>query len=159
MTNSSPRTASLPGWRTDDPTGSGLNARIRRLIRVARGAVAAERIVPALWPGLGFAGLYLALALFGLLPLLPWTLQSLLLAATITGVGLSLEHGLRGFRGPSWQDGARRLERDSGLHHRPISESGDNLIGNDPFALSLWRLHQARTIPCQACALRGPMSA
>jgi len=156
MTNSSPRTASLPGWRTDDPTGSGLNARIRRLIRVARGAVAAERIVPALWPGLGFAGLYLALALFGLLPLLPWTLQSLLLAATITGVGLSLEHGLRGFRGPSWQDGARRLERDSGLHHRPISESGDNLIGNDPFALSLWRLHQARTIPLSGLRVAWP---
>jgi hypothetical protein len=38
------------------------------------------------------------------------------------------------FAWPRWQDGARRLERDSGLKHRPISEGSDRLIGDDPFA-------------------------
>jgi len=144
MTNSSPRTASLSGWRTDP---SALGGRIRRLIGQACAVIAVERGLPGLWPALGFAGAYLALALFGLLALIPWPLQALLLAATITASGLALASGLAGFRFPAWHEGARRLERDSGLSHRPISESHDRLIGNDPFSVSLWRLHQTRTIP------------
>src|SRR5439155_133816 len=44
-------------------------------------------------------------------------------------------------------DAARRLERDSGLAHRPVSEHGDRMVGADPFAEELWRLHQARALP------------
>lgn len=141
MSSSSPRIISPTGWRIDQA------ARIARLIGFARGALAAERALPALWPALGFGGLYLALALTGLFAFVPWTLQALLLAATITATGLALEQGFRDFRLPHWQDGARRLERDSGLRHRPISEGGDRLIGEDPLALELWRLHQARPLP------------
>ena len=132
MNSSSPKTASLPGWQTDN------QARIARLTGWARAAVTVERLAPALWPALGFAGLYLALALFGVFAFLPWVLQALALAATITAIGLSLDYGFEGFVWPRWQDGARRLERDSGLAHRPISESADQLIGNDPFAQHLW---------------------
>jgi uncharacterized protein (TIGR02302 family) len=150
MTNSSPRTLSQPGWRIDQ------TARIGRLIAVARGAIAAERVLPALWPALGCAGLYLTLALIGLLALIPWPLQALLLAATITATGLALESGFRGVRLPRWEDGARRLERDSGLKHRPISESGDRLIGDDPLARELWRLHLARPLPLKDLRVAWP---
>ena len=58
-----------------------------------------ERVLPALWPALGFIGLYLAAG--PVRPVrcsFPGSLQALLLAATITATGLSLENGLRGFR-------------------------------------------------------------
>lgn len=154
MSSSSPRTLSQPGWRTNVSAGTG--ARIRRLIALARGAVMVERLLPALWPAWAFVGLYLCLALAGLLSLIPWPLQALLLAATITATGLALEHGFRGFRLPRWNDGARRLERDSGLSHRPISESADRLVGDDPMALELWRWHQARPLPALGLRVAWP---
>ena len=144
MTSLSPRTVSPLGSATERQ--SERQAQLARLILLARASVAAERVLPALWPGLGFAGLYIAAALFGLYAFIPWTAQALLLAATITAIGLSLDNGFAGFAWPTWKDGARRLEEKSGLRHRPISEGQDRLIGEDPFARELWRLHQARAL-------------
>ncbi len=138
MTTLSPRTVSPSGFATD--------RRLTRLIRLARASLLAERIVPALWPAFGFSGLYIALSLTGLFAFIPWPLQALLLAATITASLLALEAGFENFAWPKWWDGARRLEDGSGLTHRPISESQDRLIGDDPFAVELWRLHQARNL-------------
>lgn len=110
-----------------------------------------ERVLPRLWPAFGFAGFYLALALTGLFQIIPWPVQALLLAATITAIGLSLENGFRDFQWPRGIDGARRLERDNGLNHRPISERFDSMARADavpdPFAEALWKLHQARALP------------
>ena len=105
--------------------------------------------MPALWPAIGIIGLYFAAALFGLFLIIPWLLQSLLLAAAITATGLALENGLREVRWPNLQDAARKLERDSALAHRPISEADDRLLAgsNDPLAIELWARHQARTLP------------
>jgi uncharacterized protein (TIGR02302 family) len=124
---------------------------------LARTSLGLENFLPGLWPALGFAGLYLSLALFGLFAFIPWTLQALLLAATITAFGLSLEAGFRAFSWPRWRDGARRLETDSGLAHRPISEWHDRSINQDPFALALWRQHQARRIAFDKLRVRWPM--
>jgi uncharacterized protein (TIGR02302 family) len=108
-----------------------------------------ERAVPALWPAIGIIGLYFAAALFGLFLIIPWILQSLLLAAAISATGLALENGLRDVRWPDRQDAARKLERDSLLAHRPISEADDRLLAgsSDPLAMELWARHQARTLP------------
>ncbi len=83
MTTLSPKTLSQAGSATD-----GRQAKLARAITLARASLAAETFLPALWPALGFAGLYLGIALFGLFAFIPWTLQALLLAATITAVGL-----------------------------------------------------------------------
>src|ERR1700742_2827587 len=74
MTISSPRTLSPAGSPADRL------ARISRLILLARASLTIERVLPALWPALGFAVLYLSAALFGLFSFVPWILQSLLLA-------------------------------------------------------------------------------
>lgn len=105
--------------------------------------------MPALWPAIGIIGLYFAAALFGLFLIIPWILQSLLLAAAITATGLALENGLREVRWPGAQDAARKLERDSALAHRPISEGDDKLLagGGDPLAMALWARHKARAVP------------
>lgn len=106
--------------------------------------------MPALWPAIGVIGLYFAAALFGLFTVVPWIVQSLILAAAVrTATGLALENGFRDFHWPSWQDCARRLERDNGLAHRPISEADDRLMagGADPLAMELWARHRARALP------------
>ena len=138
MPISSPRTASPTGWPAD-PLG--------RRLRFARAVIAIERLLPRLWPAAGFLTFYVALALTGIFAFIPWPLQALLLAATITASGLSLYDGFKDFLWPQPIDAARRLERDSGLAHRPVSERHDVLVGDDPFARTLWELHRQRTLP------------
>jgi uncharacterized protein (TIGR02302 family) len=129
---------------------------LTRKIGWSRAALAVERIAPALWPALGFAGLYLGAGLLGLFAYIPWSVQALLLAATVTAIGLSLDAGFGNFAWPRWRDGARRLERGNDLKHRPISEGQDKLIGEDPFALALWQLHQARALGLQKLKVALP---
>lgn len=147
MSSSSPKTISPTGWPAD--TRARQDARLGRRIRMAGFVLLVERVVPALWPAIGAVGLYFAAALFGLFTIIPWIVQSLIVAAAITATGLALENGFRDFHWPSWQDCARRLERDNKLAHRPISEADDRLMagGTDPLALELWAHHRARALP------------
>jgi uncharacterized protein (TIGR02302 family) len=139
MPTSSPRTASPTGFPTD---------RIDRRVAQARAVVGIERLLPRLWPAAGFWGFYLALALTGIFAFISWPVQALLLAATITASALSLANAFSDFAWPHRIEGARRLERDNNLQHRPISEARDVLaVGTDPFAQALWALHQARALP------------
>ncbi|GAA0582045.1 DUF4175 domain-containing protein [Rhizomicrobium electricum] len=133
MTRFSATTEFRPGWAE----------RAERFVAVARAIVAFERIWPALWPATGIAGVAVAAALFGLFPLLAWPLHALVLASLVTAIALTLYFHLENFRWPSWDEGARRLERDSALDHRPVSESADQLAAGagDPFAEELWRAH------------------
>jgi len=134
----SPRTASPTGWPASP---------LDRRVSIARAVLAIERVLPRLWPAFGFFGFYLALALTGIFAFVAWPLQALLLAATITASALALHDGFEDFTWPRTLDAARRLERDSGLAHRPISERDDVLVGDDPFAQELWALHRARGLP------------
>ena len=130
--------------RINFPTGLPADPLDRR-IALARASLGLERLLPALWPAIGFAGLYLVAALLGLFRYIPWEAQSLLLAAAVTATALALYQGLFHFVWPGAFEGARRLERDSGLVHRPISERDDVLAqGHDPFTQALWRAHRAR---------------
>ena len=138
MPISSPRTVSQTGWRADP---------LERRVALTRGMLAVERVLPRLWPAFGFWGFYLALALTGVFAFIPWPVQSLILAATITASAFTLYQGFADFTWPKSLDAARRLERDNGLSHRPISERHDVLVGNDPFAQALWALHRAQSLP------------
>jgi len=126
---------------------AGRLIRCQRRVALARGVLAIERLLRRLWPAFGFFGFYLALALTGVFAFVPWPLQALLLAATITAGALSLYDGFEDFSWPRTLDAARRLERDSGLAHRPISERDDVLVGDDPVARALWQLHRQRGLP------------
>jgi uncharacterized protein (TIGR02302 family) len=149
MSSLSTKTLSLPGWSADP---------LARRITLARISLALERLLPALWPAAGFVAAYLALALLGVFAYLPWALQALLLASVITATGLSLYENLDGFLWPRALEGARRLERDSGFVHRPISEKDDVLSGGagDAFARALWQQHQLRTIPADGFRVAPP---
>ncbi len=115
----------------------------RRLL--ARLAILWERLWPALWPPLGVAGVFLVVALSGVLTLLPGWLHLVLLAGFLCALCVAAVVGFRGWRMPAQADGDRRLERVSGLTHRPLTILGDRPAGGaDAMTEALWRAHQAR---------------
>lgn len=110
----------------------------------ARAALLWESLWPAVWIPAAIAGTFLALALLNLLPRLPGWLHLLALLLFAAAFGWTLWRGLRRFRAPDEPAARRRLERDSGLPHRPLQTLRDRPAGNDPVATELWRLHQER---------------
>ncbi|MGE0255277.1 MAG: TIGR02302 family protein [Alphaproteobacteria bacterium] len=129
-----------------DPTDSGsLARRIARWRAAARLVLLWERLWPALWPAAGVAGATLAAMLLDLPQYMPgWFHGGLLTLAAVLVAGLSL----RGLRRVAWPDdgaASRRLERDSGLSHRPLSVLADRPAGaGDGLGPALWRAHLAR---------------
>lgn len=131
------------GDRRDDERGDGVREPRFRLVQ-ARAALLWERLGPALWAPLSVLGAFLALALLNLLVLLPGWLHALALLGLAAAFLLSVAVGFRRFRAPAEDEARRRLERDSGLDHRPLHTLRDRPAGNDPMAQALWRLHQER---------------
>ncbi len=134
MTNLPDSIVSRPGWKAE---------RHERYIALARLVLAWEHAWPALWPATAIIGLYIAAAFLGIADALPGALRSLILVAVLVATGYALYREFRNWRTPGWEDAARRVERDSALPHRPITERNDRLsVGaGDPFAESLWRAH------------------
>ncbi|OYQ34802.1 TIGR02302 family protein [Niveispirillum lacus] len=115
-------------------------------LKLARAALWWERLWPALWRPLSLLGLFLALAWMGLfIRMSPW-LHVPLLLAILGGTGWLVRQGLRELNRPTEVDARRRLERDSQLAHRPLSQLQDGIAGGagDPVAHALWRAAQER---------------
>ncbi len=109
-----------------------------------------ETLWPAMWPPFGVALVFLAVALFDVLPLLPGWLHGLvLLAFAGTFLGLLLR-AIRQVRRHEPRDEAalRRVERDSGLSHHPLTALSDDLAAgqDDPVSRSLWEAHRRRAL-------------
>ena len=79
-------------------------------------------------------GLFGILALLGLPPLLPGLWHLLLLLGFAAAIGALAWRGFRGFRLPGPAAAERRLERESGLRHRPLATLADRPadIGPNP---------------------------
>jgi uncharacterized protein (TIGR02302 family) len=120
--------------------------RARRYIGAARLVLWWERIWPALWPALGFAGVYAILALFGVLPALPGGIHVLIVLGLCGAAFYFLWRRFASVRAPLWDEAARRLERDSRLEHRPITEGADHMAAGkgDAVSESLWHAHMIR---------------
>ncbi len=105
-----------------------------------------ERAWPALWPAVGVAGLFLALALLGGLAALPGWVHGLLLLGFAIVFALQVWRGVRRIHPPTSAEATRRLETDSDLPHRPLTVIEDRpAIGViDPETDRLWRLHLAQ---------------
>jgi uncharacterized protein (TIGR02302 family) len=116
------------------------------LLTLARAVVLWERLWPALWPAAGVAATFLAVAWLDLLPLLPVWLHVAALAASAAAFGFLLYRGLRRFRAVDRDAARHRLERDSGLAHRPLTALEDRLAGgaDDAAARALWHAHMMR---------------
>lgn len=121
-----------------------LATRLARRTRLARLALWWEGAWVALWPPLGVVGLFLVVALSGLPLLLPWPLHLLLLLGALVALGRTGWRAAHRLALPDLAAAERRLERDSGLAHRPIATLADRPAGNDPAALALWEAHCRR---------------
>jgi len=132
--------AERPSERLIDPH------RLTRRLRLAGAALVWERLWPSLWPALAVIGVFLVLALFDLPPLLPGILHLVLLVVTAVLLGWALLAGLRRFRLPDRGAERRRIERASGLTHRPLTALDDRLsIGSgDAATTALWQAHRER---------------
>ena len=121
--------------------GSG---RLGRLRLRARLALFWESLWPRAWPVVGVVGLFLTLALSGLFLLLSPLAHLVLLAVLIAALLVAAIRGARGFALPGDEAADRRLERASGLKHRPLATLLDRPAGGDATAMALWRAHQTR---------------
>lgn len=128
------------------PDGSRLRREARHaeaFIRRARLTLWWERVWPRLWPASGIAGVFVAAGLFNLFNYIPWWIHTLLLLGAAGAAGYFLHRNFQNFAAPTWYEGARRVERDSTLEHRPITEHHDVMAAGagDPYAEALWKAH------------------
>jgi uncharacterized protein (TIGR02302 family) len=115
-------------------------------LRMAQIAVAWEGGWPAFWPAAATLLAFLIAASFDLLPALPGFLHAVILVGALAGLGWGGVAAWRAARRPDQHAARRRLERDSGLAHRPLEVLADRLAGagDDPFTLALWAAHRRR---------------
>ena len=119
---------------------------LRRKIGLAWLALAWEGLWPRLVPLLSFAALFIAAAHLSLFTGLdPWLHSGLLAILAVAFCGLGWWR-LRNFAWPRHEAAVRRLERDSGVPHRPLVAVHDHLAagGSDPMATALWEAHRHR---------------
>ncbi len=119
-------------------------ASLRRKRALARAALWWEAAWPAAWPALGVAGLFVVFALLGIPALLPAWLHLLILLGLLGGLGWAVWRGWQSFRRPDAAAIDRRLERATGLPHRPLAALQDQPATSDPAGLALWGAHQSR---------------
>ena len=139
-----------------------------RKLRLTAAAMIWESLWPALWPLTAILALFLALAVFDLLSWLPGWLHVLVLAVFAGAVVWALRSAAREFHWPEPEAAHRRLERGSGVQHRPLETLIDDLSGAPGVATkSLWSTHKARawamisklrvTAPRDTLARRDPI--
>ncbi len=121
-----------------------LRSRIARRRAHARRVLWFERIWPALWPAFALIGLWLAASLFNLPSLLPGWWHIGLNVAVIASMVALLVRGLRPLDRPSDAEVDRRLERATGLRHRPLVVIDDTPANADAAGSALWQAHLER---------------
>ncbi len=117
---------------------------LERCIVRARLSLAWEAMWLALWPPLGIAGTFLSAAFLDLFAFLPGWLHALVLAAFAILFGSTLYQGGRYLIWPDRTAALRRIEKASGLEHRPLEALQDRLPKgvDDPTTRALWAAHQ-----------------
>src|SRR5438034_5712523 len=142
---------------------------LARALRRARWTIFWERLWPALASVATVIGLFLALSWLGLWLWLPP-------AGRAVGLGIFFLLTAAAFapvlmlRVPSRIEGLRRLDRNSGLPHRPATAIADEIAAptEDSYSVALWRAHIERALraaktlragtPMPRLALRDPFA-
>jgi uncharacterized protein (TIGR02302 family) len=132
---------------------------LAQAVKRARWTIFWERLWPALATVATAAGLFLALSWLGLwlwLPPIARAVGLLVCLALIVASALPLLY----VRFPSKADALNRLDRLSGIVHRPATAMADTLATptNDPLSSALWQAHVERAIAA-AKALRAGIPA
>lgn len=118
---------------------------LEQALQRARLAVAWERAWPHLVRLLTVGGLFLAASWAGAWVTLPFVARIVLFVVFIALAIAALLPAIR-FRWPAREDGLRRLDRSTGIAHRPATELTDTLKSQDPISKALWEEQRARTL-------------
>jgi len=102
--------------------------------------------MPALWPGLAVAGVFLVFALFDGFALFSPFWHVFFLVLFVLASGFALWRGFGGLVFPDRAQARRRIEIASGLDNRPLEALDDHPVTNvdDAAGMALWRQHQKR---------------
>src|SRR5258708_2122608 len=128
------------------PQGAGSDVLTRALVR-ARWTIFWERLWPALASVATVIGLFLAVSWLGL-----WLWMPPIARAIGLGIFFLLTAAafapLLMLRVPSRAEGLRRLDRNSGLPHRPATAIADEIAApsEDSYSILLWRAHIERAL-------------
>ena len=118
---------------------------LTQALQRAQYAIAWERAWPGLARLLSVIGLFLVVSWAGLWLALPFV-------ARAAGIGLFVLLALGAlfpltrFRWPTREEGLSRLDRGTGIRHRPATALTDTLASKDPIAQALWREQRERTL-------------
>ncbi|MGH6766819.1 MAG: TIGR02302 family protein, partial [Bradyrhizobium sp.] len=118
---------------------------LAQALQRARYAIAWERSWPHLARLLTVVGLFLVVSWAGLWLVLPFVGRAIGLGIFVL-VALAALFPLVRFRWPSREEGLSRLDRGTGVRHRPVTALADTLISQDPVARALWQAQRERTL-------------
>ena len=118
---------------------------LTQALQRAKYAIAWERTWPHLARFLSVAGLFLVVSWAGLWLALPFIARAVGLGLFVLAALGALFPLLR-FRWPSREEGLSRLDRGTGIRHRPATALTDTLASKDPIAQALWREQRERTL-------------
>ncbi|MBR0991687.1 TIGR02302 family protein [Bradyrhizobium japonicum] len=108
-------------------------------------AIAWERAWPNLARLLTVVGLFLVVSWAGLWLALPFLARAIGLVV-FAGIAIAVLFPLIRFRWPSREEALARLDRGSGIRHRPATTLTDTLTSQDPVAQALWQAQRERTL-------------
>ncbi len=160
-------TASSSQPREDHRAHPDARSTLGTALRRAHWTILWERLWPALATLATAIGLFLTVSWLGLwLWLPPLGRAAAVVAFGLVALAAAVPFGL--VRLPGAAESLRRLDRGSGLRHRPATALVDELAvtPKDPYSLALWNAHVARTLaaarafkagwPAPRVALRDP---
>jgi hypothetical protein len=134
-----------------DPTKSArepdavARLQLTQALQRAQYAIAWERAWPGFARVLSVVGLFLVASWTGLWLALPFLARAI-------GIGLFFVLALAAlfpfarFRWPTREEALSRLDRGTGIRHRPATALTDTLSNKDPIAQALWREQRERTL-------------
>ena len=125
--------------------------RLRTVFGWAHLAIFWERLWRNLWPAAAVAAVFLSVALFDLLPLLPYWLHWVALVGFLSLFALRIWHVGKQSYLVGQSEIRKRLEEESGLSHRPLTalqETAINVGGGvrDEATAAIWQAYQARRV-------------
>jgi len=119
--------------------------KLTKALQRARFAIAWERAWPPLARLLTVIGLFLVVSWAGLWLTLPYLARAIGFCIFVV-LALAAGSAMLRFRWPSRAEGLTRLDRGSGIRHRPATTLSDTVSTRDPVALALWQAQRERTL-------------
>ena len=119
--------------------------KLKEALQRARFAIAWERAWPPLARLLTVIGLFLVVSWAGIWLSLPFLARAIGFSLFVM-LALAAASPMLRFRWPSKTQALSRLDRGSGIRHRPATALADTISTQDPVALALWQAQRERTL-------------